>query len=87
MRITANSSNHMNIVESRKAAVKKMTRRTGLSYYLNNKRVTKSLTIRMVKTGIFDGYFYTVNFDEETVKIMAHRDSFGCESFLFRIGN
>ena len=87
MRITANTSNHMNIVESRKSALRKMTRRTGLSFFYNGEKLTKSLTIRMVKNGIFDGFFYTVDFDAETVKIMTHRDSFGCESFLFRIGN
>jgi hypothetical protein len=87
MRITANSSNHMNIVASRKSAVRKMTRRTGLTFSFNGEKLTKCLTIRMVTNGLFDGYFYTVDFDAETVKIMSHRDSFGCESFLFRIGN
>ena len=87
MRITANSSNHMNIMGSRQAAVKKMTRRTGMAYYLNDNRVFKSSVIRMVKTGLFDGYFYTVNFDTQTVKIMTGRDSFDCESFLFKIGH
>lgn len=87
MHIAAKHQSHMNIVDSRKAAVKKMTRRTGLTFSMNEKKTPKSHVVFAINAGYLDGWFYQVNYDEQTVKIMSHDNRFLNTHFVFKIGN
>lgn len=81
--ITAKHSDHMNITESRKHAVKLMTRHTGLAYFLNGSKSPKCRIITAIKSGLFDGYFYQVDWtDSKRVNI----SSFNANNYLHKIG-
>ena len=87
MHIAAKHQSHMNIVESRKAAVKKMSRRTGMAFYLSDKKTPKNHVVMAIKSGYLDGFFYQVDLEAQTVKILATDSGFPNNLFLFKIGN
>ena len=78
-----NLQSHTNIVESRNHAVKLMTRKTGMSYFLQGIKTPKCRVISAIKLGLFDGFFYRVDYtDSKSVNISAHPTN--C---LHKIGN
>ena len=87
MYISANHQSHMNITESRKAAVKKMTRRTGMAFYLSGNKTPKSHVVMAIRSGYLDGFYYQVDLDAQTVKVLATDAGFQNTLFLHKIGN
>jgi hypothetical protein len=72
MNLTATHSNHMNIVDSRKRAVKFLTKRTGITVYSDSNRVPKARMISAIKKGLFDGYYYSHNKDKGMITLTLH---------------
>ena len=69
MSLSAKHNTHMNITESRKRAVKIMTKETGLAFFCNDKRIGKGRVLEAIKTGLFDGYFYKANYAGKVVNL------------------
>jgi hypothetical protein len=61
--LSANHQSHMNIVDSRKQAIKFITDRKGITVYNGSNRVTKIRMKTAIKKGLFDGYYYSHNKD------------------------
>ena len=86
MYITANHSDHMNITESRNHAVKLMTRRSGMEYFLNGEKVAKGRILTLIKKGIYDGYHFVVMLDMKRVEL-EYNPFAGNVLFPHKIGN
>jgi hypothetical protein len=83
MSILSSHQSHMNITESRRHAVKILTRETGMTFMLNNKKTPKSHVVMAIKSGYLDGYFYRADYDNKLARISAWEDA----DMLHTIGN
>lgn len=81
--------NHMNIMESRKAAMRYFNKHKGIRVYIGDTRQAKGRVLNAIKSGIFDGYFYGVEMigstgNSERVIMMTH---FNTNNLLRKIGH
>ena len=81
MSLSSSHQSHMNITESRRHAVKLMTRETGMQYFLNGEKIGKGKMLTYVNMGYFDGFFYGVNYTHKEVRVS------NLELFHHKIGN
>lgn len=82
MSILSSHQSHMNITESRRHAIKLMTRETGMTFILSNNKTPKSHVVMAIKAGYLDGFFYKVDYDNKTVHINVNSNV-----YLHKIGN
>lgn len=83
MYISAQHQQHMNITDARKMAVKKMTKSTGMSYYIGSEKHTKARVIAGVKKGIFDGWYFGINNIDKTITVTYYNQY----ELMTKIGN
>ena len=53
---------HTNIVESRKAAIQRLTKLAGMAYYLNGEKIPKIRLVKAIRDGYLDGFAYRADY-------------------------
>ena len=70
MSLSSQHQSHMNIVDSRKAAVKWLAANTGRQIFVAGNRVAKGRVLTSIKRGLLDGYYYSLNVHMDNVDIV-----------------
>lgn len=67
--LSASHQSHMNIVDSRKHAVKLMMRDKGMTFIVVSAKTPKCRVIDAIKRGVYDGWYYCVNYTDKVIHI------------------
>ena len=77
---------HVNITEARNHAVKLMTRKTGLSFFVVSAKTPKCRVIDAIKRGVYDGWYYSVDFNTKNVYLGFYTSKMP-SGYTHKIGN
>jgi hypothetical protein len=77
MSLSSKHLNHMNIVDSRRAAIKFIKKNKGLPVFFINAKYNRAQSITLIKQGFLDGYNYGLSVNPQCIRfspnMTAHR--------------
>jgi hypothetical protein len=80
--LSASHQSHMNVVDSRKQAIKFLNSNKGITVWNVTTRIPKGRMITSIKKGFFDGYYYRQDFDAGKIIFMPINTFYDTENAI-----